>query len=178
MAAPADPLEGHHSNMSVDLEWDRRAGPPLREWAAMKRRRPDSAMNAFESVQSRTRLAWRRRRVACLEGWRLFYGRIGNPSLGGTRDARRPVQRLEDRDGLLEDAPETYYVTEVLRTVSRGACPPGTTERDALHDLLSISRQLTLAKARVGGARRAIVATRPVARTDFKSVSMHRLTAD
>ena len=62
---------------------------------------------------------------------------------------------LEDRDGLLEDAPETYYVTEyyerhpvVLARLSR-------LDRAALRDLLSISRQLTLAKARGGRVRRS-----------------------
>ena len=54
---------------------------------------------------------------------------------------------LEDRDGLLEDAPETYYVTAyyqphpvVLARLSR-------LDGDALRDLLSMSRRQTLAKA-------------------------------
>ena len=60
---------------------------------------------------------------------------------------------LEDREGLLEDAPETYYVTEyyerhpvVLARLSR-------LDRESLRDLLAISRRLTLAKARAGGRR-------------------------
>ena len=59
---------------------------------------------------------------------------------------------VEDREELLEDAPETYYVTDhyqlypvVLARLSR-------LDRDALRDLLSVSRRLTLAKAR-GGRR-------------------------
>ena len=57
---------------------------------------------------------------------------------------------LEGRASLLEDAPETYYLTEhyqpypvVLVRLSRIDC-------DALRDLLSVSRQLTLPKARLG----------------------------
>jgi hypothetical protein len=55
---------------------------------------------------------------------------------------------LTDREALLEDAPETYYLTEyyerhpvVLARLSR-------LDSDALHDLLSWSRRLTRAKAR------------------------------
>jgi hypothetical protein len=55
---------------------------------------------------------------------------------------------LEARERLLEDAPETYYVTDyysphplVLVRLSR-------VNRDALHDLLSVSRRLALAKTR------------------------------
>ena len=55
---------------------------------------------------------------------------------------------FDDRAGLLEDAPDTYYVTDyyerhpvVLARLSR-------LDEDALRDLLSMSRRLTLAKAR------------------------------
>src|SRR5262245_64221012 len=60
------------------------------------------------------------------------------------------VVRIEfdERERLLEDAPETYYVTDyyvglpvVLVRLSR-------VDRDALRDLLSVSRRLTLPKAR------------------------------
>jgi hypothetical protein len=53
----------------------------------------------------------------------------------------------EDRERLIEDAPETYYLTDyrsyplVLVRLSR-------IEPDALHDLLSVSWRLTSAKAR------------------------------
>jgi len=54
---------------------------------------------------------------------------------------------VEDREWLLADAPDIYYVTEyygrhpvVLARLAR-------LDRDALHDLLSTSRRLTLAKA-------------------------------
>jgi hypothetical protein len=53
-----------------------------------------------------------------------------------------------DRQALLEDAPETYYVTEfyerhpiVLARLSR-------LDHDALHDLLSVSWRLTMTKSR------------------------------
>ena len=55
---------------------------------------------------------------------------------------------FDDRDGLLEDAPETYYVTDyyarhpvVLARLSRLG-------DDALRDLLAMSWRLTLAKAK------------------------------
>jgi hypothetical protein len=55
---------------------------------------------------------------------------------------------LDEREGLLEDAPETYYLTEyyerhpvVLVRLSR-------IDRAALRDLLSMSWRLTLAKTR------------------------------
>jgi hypothetical protein len=55
---------------------------------------------------------------------------------------------LDDRDALLEDAPETYYLTDYYErhpvVLARLAC----LDTDALHDLLSVSRRLTLAKAR------------------------------
>lgn len=60
-----------------------------------------------------------------------------------------------DREALLEDAPETYYVTEhyarhpvVLARLSHLTA-------DALHDLLSMSHRLTLAKSRRRPARLA-----------------------
>jgi hypothetical protein len=55
---------------------------------------------------------------------------------------------VEERRLLLEDAPDIYYLTDhyerhpvVLARLSR-------LDRDALHDLLSVSRRLTLPKAR------------------------------
>lgn len=59
---------------------------------------------------------------------------------------------LEDRDGLLEDAPETYYLTDYYRPHPVVLARLSRLDRDALSDLLSVSRRLTLAKAR--GARR------------------------
>jgi hypothetical protein len=60
---------------------------------------------------------------------------------------------FEERDWLLADAPEIYYVTDyhqdhpvVLVRLSR-------IDRDALHDLLSVSRRLTLPKTRLARRR-------------------------
>ena len=57
---------------------------------------------------------------------------------------------LEDRDGLLEDAPETYYLTDYYRPHPVVLARLSHLDRDALHDLLSVSRRLTLAKGRRG----------------------------
>src|SRR5262245_13115889 len=54
---------------------------------------------------------------------------------------------VEEREWLLEDAPDTYYLTDYYRKypliLVRLAC----VDRDALHDLLSVSHRLTLAKS-------------------------------
>ena len=62
---------------------------------------------------------------------------------------------LEDRDGLLEDAPETYYVTEYYERHPVVLARLARLDREALRDLLSISRRLTLAKAAARGRRNA-----------------------
>ena len=58
----------------------------------------------------------------------------------------------QDREGLLEDAPETYYVTDAYRPHPVVLARLWRLDRDALRDLLSMSHRLTLAKAgrRVG----------------------------
>ena len=53
-----------------------------------------------------------------------------------------------DREALLEDAPETYYVTEYYERHPVVLARLSHLDTDALHDLLSVSRRLTLAKAR------------------------------
>ncbi len=55
---------------------------------------------------------------------------------------------LEDRDALLEDAPDTYYVTDYYQRHPVVLARLARLNRDALRDLLSVSRRLTLAKAR------------------------------
>ena len=55
---------------------------------------------------------------------------------------------FEERAYLLEDAPDTYYLTDSYRDSSHRPGPPVAYRRDALRDLLSVSRRLTLAKAR------------------------------
>ena len=65
---------------------------------------------------------------------------------------------LEEREGLLEDAPETYYLTDYYRPYPIVLVRLSRIEKDALRDLLSVSWRLTLPKARTRGhsARRGI----------------------
>lgn len=60
---------------------------------------------------------------------------------------------FEDRQLLIEDAPETYYVTEDYRRHPVVLVRLSRVDRDALADLLATSWRLTLPKTR-GGARR------------------------
>ena len=55
---------------------------------------------------------------------------------------------LEEREGLLEDAPDTYYVTDYYRSHPVVLVRLSRIDRDSLRDLLSLSRRLTLAKTR------------------------------
>jgi len=55
----------------------------------------------------------------------------------------------EDRERLIEDAPETYYMTEYYRSYPLVLVRLSLVDRDALRDLLSMSRQLTLPKAQI-----------------------------
>ena len=61
---------------------------------------------------------------------------------------------IADREALLEDAPETYYLTEYYRPHPVVLARLSRLDRDALRDLLSVSRRLTLAKGRRGRAAR------------------------
>lgn len=62
---------------------------------------------------------------------------------------------LEEREYLLEDAPETYYVTDYYQRHPVVLVRLSRIDREALRDLLSVSRRLTLAKAgRRGSGRR------------------------
>ena len=58
---------------------------------------------------------------------------------------------LEERDCLLEDAPETYYLTDYYRNHPVVLVRLSHIDRDALRDVLSVSRRLTLPKARKRG---------------------------
>lgn len=58
---------------------------------------------------------------------------------------------LEERDCLLEDAPETYYLTDYYRSHPVVLVRLSRIDRDALRDVLSVSRRLTLPKARKRG---------------------------
>ena len=55
---------------------------------------------------------------------------------------------LDDRAWLLDDAPETYYVTEYYRPYPVVLVRLARIDRAALIDLLAVSRRLALAKAR------------------------------
>jgi hypothetical protein len=58
---------------------------------------------------------------------------------------------VEDRGLLIEDAPETYYVTDYYQRYPLVLVRLSRVDRDALRDLLSMSWQLTAAKARRAG---------------------------
>ena len=55
---------------------------------------------------------------------------------------------VDERQWLLEDAPETYYLTDFYRKYPLILVRLAQVDRDALRDLLSVSRRLTLPKAR------------------------------
>ena len=57
---------------------------------------------------------------------------------------------LEQRDLLIEDAPETYYMTDYYRPYPLVLVRLSHVDRDALHDLLSVSWRMTAAKVRRG----------------------------
>jgi hypothetical protein len=54
----------------------------------------------------------------------------------------------DDRENLLAEAPETYYITDYYRPHPVVLARLARLDRDALHDLLSVSWRLTQAKAR------------------------------
>src|SRR5258705_12919193 len=53
----------------------------------------------------------------------------------------------EEREWLMEDAPETYYLTDYYRNYPLVLVRLSHVEPDALHDLLSVSWRMTMAKA-------------------------------
>lgn len=63
----------------------------------------------------------------------------------GTLVVRCP---LDDREGFLEDAPDTYYVTDYYRPYPVVLVRLSHVDREALRDLLSVSRRMALEKAR------------------------------
>ena len=54
---------------------------------------------------------------------------------------------FEEREWLLEDAPDTYYVTDYYRPYPIVLVRLSHVDRDALRDLLSVSYRLTMEKA-------------------------------
>ena len=63
--------------------------------------------------------------------------------------------RLEDREALIEDAPETYYVTDYHRGHPVVLVRLSRIDQDALRDLLMGSWRLTVPKARKRAGRPA-----------------------
>ena len=61
----------------------------------------------------------------------------------------------EEREWLLEDAPETYYLTDYYRKYSLVLVRLLRIDRDALRDVLSVSWRLTAANVRKLSARRS-----------------------
>jgi hypothetical protein len=55
---------------------------------------------------------------------------------------------IEDRGYLLEDAPDTYYLTDYYRSYPLILVRLAKVDRDALRDLLSVSWRMSVAKAR------------------------------
>jgi len=55
---------------------------------------------------------------------------------------------IEERAWLMEDAPETYYLTDYYRKYPLVLARLARLDRDSLRDLLSVSRRLTLTKRR------------------------------
>ena len=70
----------------------------------------------------------------------------------GTLVVRYPI---DERQWLLEDAPDTYYLTDYYRTYPLILARLARLDRNALHDLLSVSWRLSSEKepARRRGAR-------------------------
>ena len=62
---------------------------------------------------------------------------------------------LEARASLLEDAPATYYLTDYYQPYPVVLVRLSRIDHDALRDLLSVSRRLTLPKTRQGGRVKA-----------------------
>jgi len=54
---------------------------------------------------------------------------------------------IDEREWLLADAPETYYLTDYYRPYPLVLARLSRIDREALRDLLSVSRRLTLEKA-------------------------------
>ena len=61
---------------------------------------------------------------------------------------------IDERDRLIEDAPETYYLTDYYRAYPLVLVRLSHVNTDALRDLLSVSRRLALEKATPARASR------------------------
>jgi hypothetical protein len=117
--------------------------------------------------------------------------RVGGVFLAGvathrSAEAESLVVRIgfEERDWLLEDAPETYYVTDYYRPYPLVLVRLSRIGRDALRDLLSVSWRVTVAKTRkrgsAGGERQlpgGAAAARGAHRTGPRSGARPRVSA-
>jgi hypothetical protein len=63
------------------------------------------------------------------------------------RDTLVVRMAVDEREWLLEDAPETYYLTDYYRKYPLVLVRLSRVDSEALRDLLTVSRRLTLAKA-------------------------------
>ena len=68
---------------------------------------------------------------------------------------------FDERACLLEDAPETYYLTDYYRSHPVVLVRLSRIDRDALRDLLSVSWRLTVPKGRTRGRTTRERSTRP-----------------
>src|SRR6266481_1209840 len=76
----------------------------------------------------------------------LFLAGLAHPS--AEPDTLVVRAGLEDRERLVEDAPETYYLTDYYRSYPLVLVRLSRVEPDALQDLLSVSWRMTAAKGR------------------------------
>lgn len=60
---------------------------------------------------------------------------------------------MDERASLLDDAPETYYLTDYYRSHPVVLVRLSSIDREALRDLLSVAWRLTLPKAKMPGRR-------------------------
>jgi hypothetical protein len=68
---------------------------------------------------------------------------------------------FDEREWLIADAPETYYLTDYYRSYPLVLVRLSRVDRDALRDLLSVSRRLTLEKAGKSPRRSRAARTSP-----------------
>ena len=119
----------------------------------MKRRRTKTPADTFETVRT-VGLA-----LPDVEATTKYDGspvlKVGGSFLAGlaTHPSAEPetlVVRVgfEEREWLMEDAPETYYLTDYYRRYPLVLVRLSRIDRDALRDLLSVSWRLTCEKSR------------------------------
>ena len=84
---------------------------------------------------------------------------------------------LEERDGLVEDAPETYYLTDYYRSYSLVLVRLSRVDDDALRDLLSVSwRMVKAARTIRAGARSSDPLETPLRAGTYAAISTAALS--